>query len=144
MAETDREQTPELAAFEATSRAGTEAFNRHDFEGAFASLPPDVEWQPLESIPGAHLLKGKDAVTEWFRQMILDLPDFRVELLSFSQGGRPGVFIVEFRNHGTGRASGLQVAGQLVHQVWELDRDPWRISECGDREQALAMTKATG
>lgn len=120
---------------EAYGRAA-DAFNRHDFETAFSGLPEDVEWHPLPAIPGAHLLRGREAVASWFRGVVLEFPDYRNAGWDVSEISQ-GIFLAHFKTVATGRTSGLAVA-QDGFQVWDLMREPWRIDEYATRDEALA------
>lgn len=134
------EPSEALRAFKEASLQGFEAFNRHDFNSAFALLPPDIEWHPFDEFPGAHVLRGRAAVTEFFREVAADFPDFRSARYEFSEPA-PGVFIVRFENQGTGRVSEVSVTSQVVHQVWEIARDPWRVREYRELNDALEAVK---
>jgi hypothetical protein len=136
VSEENVEPSQALKAFRSASLKATEAFNRHDFDVAFATLPPDIEWHPLDKIPGAHLLRGRDEVISWFRQIVADFPDFRSQNLEFSEPV-PGAFIVRFENEATGRASGAAVSGPAVFQLWEVAATPWRVREFSSRREAL-------
>ncbi len=55
MPEENVEPSETLRAFRAASLKATEAFNRHDFDSAFAPLPPDIEWHQPASADGARV-----------------------------------------------------------------------------------------
>jgi hypothetical protein len=125
-----------LAAFRATYLVNHEAFNRQDIEGAFGGLPADVEWRTLTEIPGApDLCRGRDEVIAFFREVLIEYPDWQTELLAFEEPD-PGVVLVEFRARATGRASGIRTTSAKMFQAWDLREPPVRVTEFATRDAA--------
>jgi hypothetical protein len=55
----------------------------------------------------------------------------------------PGVILVAFTAHGTGRVSGASLSNRVV-QVWDLRSRPLRVTEYLAREEALAALRREG
>ena len=124
-----------LAGFRTGYEATHEAFNRHDMDEAFGALPEDIEWRTIQAIPGApEVCRGRDEVIAFFRDILNEWPDWHTELLSFGEP-QPGLVVVEFRAHGTGRTSGIPLSGEFA-QVWDLRDRPVRVTEFANREAA--------
>ena len=131
-----------VQAFVKARRGEQKAFNEGDFETAFASLAPDVEWQLLPSLPEAGVLRGRDAVVAYFSG-IRDAGDWRVEPVEFIDAGERRVLIHQ-HGTGTGRATGIALTLDFF-QIWEMGRDGAviRVREYERREDALEAAALT-
>ncbi len=78
-----------VEAFATARREAQKAFNEGDFETAFAGLAPDVEWELLPSLPDTGVLRGRDAVMDYFSR-VRDAGDWRVEAVEFIGAGEGG------------------------------------------------------
>jgi 2-amino-4-hydroxy-6-hydroxymethyldihydropteridine diphosphokinase len=125
-----------LRAFRATFESKGDAFNRHDFEAAFAELPEDVEWTTIQDIPGVDVMRGRDAVIAFFRELLETWPDWHTRSLGYEEPAA-GVILAAFEGTATGRASGIPVSTPFV-QAWDFRSQPLRIREFRDRAAALA------
>ena len=125
-----------LEDFRRAYLASNEAFNRHEFETAFAGLPPDFTWETFPDSPGVDRLEGLDAVMQGFHDLVALFPDWRVEPQEFIEAG--DAILVRNVGVATGRASGTPVR-QPFTQVWEFrDGLAFRVREYPDHEAALA------
>jgi ketosteroid isomerase-like protein len=128
---------PTLEQFRAAFLAGNEAFNRGDFERAFAGLAPDCEWHPL-AYATERVLVGSEEIGRFFEQEIFaTFPDWRNEAVRFLAAS-PGVFVILHRGRGTSRVSHVPT-GVDLGQVWELrDGVAVRVRELPTWEEALS------
>jgi ketosteroid isomerase-like protein len=93
-------------------------------------------WETVASAPGVKPLRGRRAVIEGFRELLIEFPDWQVEPQEFIDGGDA----VVVRNIGTatGRSSGAPVR-QPFTQVWSFrDGRPVQVREYVDHAKALA------
>ena len=137
-----QENRPSLEAFKLAYLASNEAFNRHDFDAAFAGVHPDLEWETFPGTPGVERLQGRRAVIEGFHDLLGEFPDWRVEPQEFIDG-RDAILV---RNIGTatGRRSGMPVR-QSFTQVWTFrDGRPVRVREYPDHQAALKAVGLSG
>jgi ketosteroid isomerase-like protein len=116
-----------------------DAFNRGDFEKAFADLAPDVEWHLLPWLLETGTLRGRDAVISYFSG-ILDGVNWHVESLEFIDAGG-GRIVIHQRGRAAGKSTRIATEQGIIDffQVWEL-RDDGRVAsvrEFDAREEAL-------
>lgn len=116
-----------MAAFRPMWLAAIEAFNRHDFQAAFADLPRDIVFQPLPDLPGAVALRGPQEMKAFYRDVAAEFPDWHVEAKGLSEP-TPGVLFATHVARGTGRASGAPVE-VWVTAAWDLRSGALRVSE---------------
>jgi hypothetical protein len=127
---------PTLAEFKALFLAGNEAFNRGEFDAAFAGLAADCEFHPL-AYATERTLVGPEDVARFFREEIFGtFPDWQTYPVHFELA-RDGVFVVLLRGRGTGGVSRAPALVDLA-EVWELrDGVPIRVREFPAWEEAL-------
>ncbi len=129
-----------LDAFRAAYLAAVERFNAHDFEGAFAGLPEDVEWHALTEWAEVEtpVLHGRAELTAVYSELIRDFPDWRFEAEWFEQVGER-FFAIRATVTATGRVSGLPVS-HSVTQLYELDATGrvTRVREFHEHADAVA------
>ena len=125
-----------LEAFARSHREAQKPFNEGDFEKAFATLAPDVEWHLLPGLPETGVLRGRDAVIRFFAET-RDALDWQVHAQDFRLAG-PGRVFVHQRGRSVGRASKIAGTGDFF-QIWEIDTTgrAVRVLEFNDREAAL-------
>lgn len=112
------------------------AFNAGDFETAFANLPEDIEWHMGAWIPDAGDLRGRHAVTEFYR-CLRDAGGWQVELVDIEDLGG-GVLLLEQHGTWTGRSTGL-TGERRFFQLWDIAHGvATRVREFETREQAVA------
>lgn len=125
-----------LDAFAQSHREAQKPFNEGDFEKAFATLAPDVEWHLLPGLPETGVLRGRDAVIRFFAET-RDALKWEVHAREFRLAG-PGRVLVHQRGRAVGRTT--KIAGtREFFQVWEIDATGLavRVLEFNDREAAL-------
>ena len=128
-------EAPPVELFERGYRQSNEAFNRHDFQAAFAALPGDLEWHTLAAVPGATTTRGPGAIIEAFQGLLEEFPDWRVEPQEFIDAD-PAILV---RNLGTaiGQQSGVPVRQEFT-QVWTFRGGrPVSVREYADHAEAL-------
>ncbi len=125
-----------VEAFVKARRGAQKAFNEGDFEMAFAGLAPDVEWQLLPSLPESGVLRGRDAVVDYFSR-VRDAAEWRIAAVEFIDAGERRVLIHQ-HGSGTGRATGIVLTRDFF-QIWEMRSDGLviRVREYERREEAL-------
>jgi ketosteroid isomerase-like protein len=106
---------------ERSFRMAYAAFSRGDFEAAFAQLHPDVEWHTPESFPDAEVLRGRDAVVDWYGRRWVSSWEWWESEAEQIIDRRDGTFIVRAVTRGRGRASGIEVELRDV-DVYEIRR----------------------
>ena len=116
-----------LDAFRAGYLRTHDAFQRHDFESAFANLPLDVVWESLPEIVDVRRLEGKDDVLAFFRAIAEQWPDWRTEIKDITEP-EPGLIRVEFRAIGTGAVSGVRTETDVI-QDWDFRLRPLHVRE---------------
>lgn len=126
---------PSLEAFERAHRAANEAFNHHDFEAAFRGLLDDFEWHTVADVPGPKTIRGRRGVIEAFQGLLVEFPDWHVELQEFIDAG--SAILVRSVATATGRGSGVSIR-QPFTQVWTFrDGRPVGVHEYFDHREAL-------
>jgi 2-amino-4-hydroxy-6-hydroxymethyldihydropteridine diphosphokinase len=129
--------SPLLRAFRAGYVESQDAFNRHDFETAFAQLPQDVEWRTVHDIPGVKdVMRGPAEVVAFFEEILETWPDWATQAESFEEPA-PAVLLASLHAHATGRISGVPVQTGFV-QVWDFRSTPVRVTEYRTRAEAVA------
>ena len=125
-----------VEAFARTRRESLKAFNRGDFETAFADLAPDVEWRLLPSLLDTGVLKGRDAVIRYFSS-VTEAGTWEVETVEVIDAGERRV-VVHQRGTGTGRTTGITQT-LTFFQIWEMRGDGLiqRVREYERRGDAL-------
>ena len=116
-----------LDAFKRNFEANQAAFNRHDFETAFAALPDDVIWEPMPHVVDRDRLEGKRAVIDAFRALAETWPDWRTELAEITEP-TPGLIQMRFRGIGTSQLSGVRTETQFI-QEWDFRSQPMEVRE---------------
>ena len=133
---------PPLEVFRRAYLAANEAFNRHDFEGAFSGFHPEFEWHTVADVPGPRTFYGEQGVIEGFRALLEEFPDWRVEPQEFVEAG-DDTFIVRNVGTGTGRESGAPTRTPFS-QLWRFrEGRPVEVREFLDHQEALAAAGAT-
>ena len=116
-----------LEAFRTAYLANNEAFNRHDFETAFASLPDDVVWETLPELVDREPIEGKAGVIAAFHELLEQWPDWHLDVQDISEPS-PRLIQVRFHATGTGAASGARTALDVL-QEWDFRGPSLRIRE---------------
>lgn len=116
-----------LAAFE----RARDAFNRGDMEAVFGLFAPDVEYGPPPPLYQGDVLRGRDAVFDFWRGVFDRYDENTIENLSLDEAA-PGSFVrrarLRHRESATGASLDYVViqttqlkAGRVVRQVNVLD-----------------------
>jgi ketosteroid isomerase-like protein len=130
---------PPLEVFKRAYLVANEAFNRHDFEAAFASFDPDLEWETIAGAPGPERTQGRPGTIAGFRELIADFPDWRVEPQEFIEAAE--AILVRNIATATGGKSGVPVC-QPFTQVWSFRNGrPIRVREFLDHAEALEAVR---
>ena len=128
-----------LRAFREAFEQGNRAWNAGDVKTAYAALPDQLEYRLAPSWPEARVLRSREEVIEFFRELRVTFPDARTASHEYLEGPG-GTVVVEFRVTGTGRTSGAETEME-IWQVWEV-QDPadltvTRVTEFSSRREAL-------
>ena len=133
---------PPVEVFRHAYLAANEAFNRHEFEGAFAGFHREFSWHPVAHGPGPSVLYGERGVIEGFQALLEEFPDWQVEPQEFIEGGSDTI-LVRNVGQGTGRESGVPTR-TVFTQVWRFSEGrPIEVREYFDHAEALAAARAT-
>jgi len=128
-------ERPPLEAFREAYLVANEAFNRHDFEGAFFGLHSDLEWHTVADVPGPKVMHGRQGVIAGFQGLLAEFPDWRVEPQEFLEA--EDAILVRNIGTATGKKSGVPIR-QTFTQVWRFrDGRPVRVEEYLDHREAL-------
>jgi uncharacterized protein len=112
-----------------------EAFNRGDWEAAFADTSPEIEWETDPRHPKAGIYRGR----EEFQRFMQDLEDpFEQSVIEpeqfFARGDRVVAFI-KIRRRPSGSTAELAIR---IGELWTLhDGKIVRGQAFGEREKAL-------
>ena len=112
------------------------AFNAGEFDTAFASLAPDCEWHVLPSTFETGVLKGRDAVVQFFRD-VLEGARWTVHAVDFIDAGT-GQVLIHQRGRFEGRTTGIGDSVDFF-QLWEIGEEGLvtRVREFDERDDAL-------
>jgi ketosteroid isomerase-like protein len=105
------------------ARAFIDAYNRRDFEAAVERFDPDIEWV-LPERQSADSARGREAVIRFWEGLDATFEDLRLEPQEFVDGGDRVATRLVYYAHG--RGSGLEIKGELYHQVATF-RDGWIV-----------------
>jgi hypothetical protein len=135
-----------LERFRANYLEFVEAFNRHDFEAAFARTPPDFVFDisgvglyearagMIRGSSGA-VMHGREELIAFYRDWFEAFPDWHLDVEDFAEP-TPGVILVTHMVGGSGRVSGVPTARRIT-EVWDIRSRPIRVSQHQDEAEAL-------
>ena len=130
------EAPPSLGAFRHAYLVANEAFNRHEFEGAFFGFDPECEGHTGAHGPGTRVAHSREEVIQQFRDLLEEFPDWRVEPREFAASET--AIVVRNVATATGRESRVPIR-QEFSQVWRFAGGrAIRITEFLDHQEALA------
>ena len=115
-------------------RRGYEAFNRRDWDAAFADFDDSVVWRPLVSVETDEL-RGKDAVRESWLSSVESL-DIRIEIHELIPVGADKVLAVATWT-GRGSAGDIPVVATAAQIFTLRDGRLVRVESYTDRREAL-------
>lgn len=126
--------------FLAVLRHSQEAFNRGDYEAAFAGLSEDVVWESGDWIVDGGVMQGRQAIVDFFERMP-DAGDWIVHVQSV-EALDDTTMLVHQRGRMSGRTTGISDEMDFV-QLWEFGPNGVsRLREFRAREQALAEARS--
>jgi uncharacterized protein len=93
------------------------ALGRGDESAALAMLAPDCEWRESAELPGADVIRGREAIAEFLRVFLESWDRFEQTIEDVVvEGGRIGLAI---HLTAVGRASGVELDTRYAH-VWTM------------------------
>ena len=118
-----------------TLRAGYEAFNRGDWDSFIGLAHPDVEFQPADRAANAGVVRGSEAIRQFFEELFTPFEEVVVEPQKFFEEGDRIAVILEarFRPHG----SSATVENRIGHLWTTRDGMFVRLEVVPEREKAL-------
>ena len=116
-------------------RAGYEAFNRGDMEGAMAMLHPDIVWWPAADEPFTDPYRGHDGYRRLVAGIREAVPDLQIEVEELFVAG--GQVVVCLRFWATGRDSGVPVEIRETHVARLCDGKVIELREYREKDVAL-------
>ena len=122
-----------------TVRAGYDAFNRGDIEGALAPLDPDIEWWPAADELITSPYRGHDGYRRLIAEAREGVPDLQTEIEELFVVGDRVVVCVRF--WGRGRDSGAPVEVRETHVARLRDG---KIIEVREYREKAAPLEAVG
>jgi ketosteroid isomerase-like protein len=85
-------------------RRAYESFNRRDLAAAADAFHADAEWVPYLAALEEEIYRGRDEIERMWREVLRDVPDFRIELVGVV-ADQADTVVVEVDFLGMGRAS---------------------------------------
>jgi ketosteroid isomerase-like protein len=118
-----------------TLRAGYEAFNRGERDSLFGAADPDIEFKPADRAAIAGVVRGSEAIVQFFDDLFEPFEQVDVEPQRFFEGRDRIAVILRARFHP--RGSSAVVENRIGH-VWTFrDGKALRLEVYPEREQAL-------
>jgi uncharacterized protein len=111
------------------------SFNNGDIEAAMESLDPAIEWRGPEDVPEPGPYFGKDAVKDWMQGFLDAWETWRADPVEIID--RAESVVVEFRQSGRAKGSGIEVSDHDFHLFTLRDGKITRWFIYGDRATAL-------
>jgi ketosteroid isomerase-like protein len=96
------------------STAFIAAYNRRDFDAAVEFFDPEVEWV-LPAHQRADSCRGPDEVKRFWAGLDETFEELRLDPQESVDAGNQ--VAIRLRYYGRGKASGLEIEGELYHQV---------------------------
>ena len=120
-----------------------EAFNRGDFDTAFAGIADDFEFHPDPSVLDRRVVRGRDELIAYMRSARDAFPNWGFEPQEYIDAGASKL-IVRGMLGGVGGGSGLEVRIEAF-MVYETEGGVLaRLYEFGDREAAFERAGLAG
>ena len=117
-------------------RRSFESFNGRDLASAVGAFARDAEWVPYLAALEEDVYRGRDNIERMWRDVLKDVPDFRIELVDVV-ADTPHTVVVEVVFQGMGRASGADIR-TTVYQAASF-RDDKVVRVQGFRTAAEAL-----
>ena len=126
-------------AFRPLHGAAIAAFNEGDLDGAVSGIPDDFEWHPFDTDLQETVVRGPQALKQYFAGYREVFTEWRSDPVSYEQVGNRAV-LIHHRITGTSRGAGVPVREE-VFELWEFeDVVPKRVRQFPSREKALAAS----
>ena len=115
------------------------AYNRRDFDAAVEFFHPEVEWV-LPAQQASDSCRGPDEVRRFWEGLDETFEELRLDPQeSVDEGDRIAIRLLY---HGRGKGSGVEIEGELYHQVATFrDGRMVRIEYFGDWQSALEAAR---
>jgi len=113
-----------------------DAYNRGDWEAAFAGMTADVEWVIAREHPAARTVRGLDELGEYHRDWQETLPGLTIEVLETDERGDAVLSVCRLR--GAGAGSGAEVGVEIAFISRRRDGRVVRVEEYLDADEARA------
>jgi uncharacterized protein len=98
-------------------REGYEAFNRGDFDAVLRNFDSDFEAYEREEVPDPRRYEGREGARDAFANAVEMFDEYEIVPVEFVEGTEHVLVVAQQR--GRGRASGVEVEGEIVH-VWTI------------------------
>lgn len=115
------------------------AYNRRDFDAAVRFFDPDIEWV-LPDRQSSDSCRGPEEIKRFWRGLDETFEELRLEPQeSVDEGDRVAIRLLYY---GRGKGSGLEIEGELYHQVATFREGRMvRIEYFGDWPSALEAAR---
>lgn len=111
------------------------AYNRRDFDAAVEAFDPDIDWV-LPARQSSDSCRGPGEVKQFWKGLDETFQELRLEPQEFIDAGDH--VATRLRYYGRGKESGVEVEGEMYHQVATFRAGRMvRIEYFGEWEQAL-------
>jgi ketosteroid isomerase-like protein len=91
-----------------------EAYNRRDFDAAVEAFDPEIEWV-LPARQKSDSCRGPDEVKQFWKGLDETFEELRLDPQEFVDAGDH--VATRLRYHTRGKGSGVEIDGELYHQV---------------------------
>jgi len=111
------------------------AYNRRDFDAAVASFDPEIEWV-LPARQSSDSCRGPDEIKRFWKGLDETFEELTLEPQEFVDAGDH--VATKLRYYGRGKESGIEIEGDLYHQVASFRAGRMvRIEYFGEWSEAL-------
>jgi ketosteroid isomerase-like protein len=118
------------------------AYNRRDFDAAVEAFDPDIDWV-LPARQSSDSCRGPSEVKQFWKGLDETFQELRLEPQEFIDAGDH--VATRLRYYGRGKESGVEVEGEMYHQVATFRAGRMvRIEYFGEWEQALDASGLRG
>jgi ketosteroid isomerase-like protein len=118
-----------------TFQRATAAYNRGDWEAAFATMDPNVEFDLTRVAPDGETYRGYEGVKRFWLMLRDVFGELQIDVEEIIDGG--DTLVTRVRLHSTGKASGAMTEDVLYQNFTLLEGKAVRAQFFRERAEAL-------
>jgi ketosteroid isomerase-like protein len=118
-----------------TFQRGTAAYNRGDWEAAFATMDPNVEFDLTRVAPDGETYRGYEGVKRFWLMLRDVFGELQIDVEEIIDGG--DTLVTRVRLHSTGKASGAMTEDVLYQNFTLREGKAVRAQFFRERAEAL-------